>query len=167
MKHASLKIPATPLPAIIDSTSLPASAKGCKERKVLEPLGALLPGGDNNDDLFPQSHKKPTLEVFQAYDDLEAGLRGKAAIDRLKAQITAELNLHLSVWRFDVLRESSFGEGIFREMAKADVLVLAARAQERLPEALSFWLAEWLGRKCEGPLALVVSLDAACKGSPA
>src|SRR5215467_8731998 len=77
---------------------------------------------------------RPVLEVLLVYEDLSSGLRGKTAVDRLGHSVREEVDLHLSLLRLDLLESAVCGEAAGRALGKADVLVLAARAQEGLPE---------------------------------
>jgi hypothetical protein len=167
LNHRTIKSPATPWASTFPSLLHLITGGEFDRPEPLRHTGLPVSHWVKSRSLAPDSSEgRPRLEVLLAYDDVESGFRGKAAIDRLAAQLREQLDVALNVWRFDLLEESCFGQEALRVMQQADVIVLAAHAQERLPEALSFWLAGWLGQRAEEPPALVISLDEKCKDSP-
>ena len=107
------------------------------------------------------------LVVQVVYEDKRTGLRAKRVVDRLREQLGQTVELQVSLWRFDVLKDPVLHEQAAEEAAGADILVLSARASEKLPEAVSLWLERWLSQSSDEPPALVVSLDSSAKGSAA
>src|SRR5437899_1810587 len=115
MRHATLESPATPGRNTINAITYGDATGEVDPRTVIQQGRPALTEMDGDDLLDPNLRESPsTLEVVLAYEDLASGLRGKAAIQRLTAQLDREADLHLSVWRFDLI-----GDSVAEESAQA------------------------------------------------
>lgn len=108
----------------------------------------------------------PELTVHIFYEDLAAGLRAKQTLDLLESQLPVSGGMRVQFWRFDLLNEPALREEVANAAMGADLVLLSAHGQHGLPEDVSVWIREWLGRRTDEPPALVVLLDASSEGMP-
>jgi hypothetical protein len=107
----------------------------------------------------------PALDVQIVYQDRDTGLRAKLAVERAVQQFAADAEFQVGLWRFDLLQEPGWRRMATQAATRADIVLISAHGWERLPEAVSQWIEEWITLKSDAPSALVVSLDGCAKGS--
>jgi hypothetical protein len=99
------------------------------------------------------------MRVLIAYEDFAAGNRAMAILKRIGRQCGGPGRLIHMMWRFDVLSDSSFLELAVSEALAADIIVIAARDGQGLPQKVRHWIARWFLMKEDRPLALLAALD--------
>ncbi len=103
--------------------------------------------------------KQPRVLVI--YEDLKAGLRAWHAFHRVMHQLDCLMDVTVNLWRFDLIGDPVLSEHTLEEAATADIVLLAAQGESRLPEAVNCWLRKWLENPGNKPSALAMSFDAA------
>ncbi len=106
------------------------------------------------------------LGVLLVYEDFAAGLRARQALDHWSRQLELEADLHIDLWRFDLLRDPDCRAQAAKEAAAADIILFAAHGQSELTAEVKAWLQQWLDWKAQQPTALIVSLDARVREWP-
>jgi hypothetical protein len=101
------------------------------------------------------------------YEDAEAGLRARHALDSLGPTLKHQADFEVDVWRFDALNDPGLRELACCGLAEADILFLAVHGQAELPEHVRHHLEHWFTDQPPEPRALVLSLDTVHKGSGA
>jgi hypothetical protein len=99
------------------------------------------------------------LQVLVAYEDLAAGKRAMEMLERVSRQCGEPGRWVHSMWRFDVLADATYLTVAVSEALTADIIVIAAREGEPLPQRVRDWIAHWLLVKKDRPAALVATLD--------
>ncbi len=106
------------------------------------------------------------LDVLVAYEDFGAGLRVRQALDQTVQGLAVEADLHVNLWKFDLLREPAVYQQALNEAGGADIVFVSAHGRDPLPLSVRSWLQQWLEHKRCEPCALVVSLDADAGNTP-
>jgi len=101
----------------------------------------------------------PGVRVLVAYEDLAAGRCAMEMLQRIGHQCGGASRLVHLMWRFDVLADSSCSELAANEALEADIIVIATREGDGLPQPVRDWIARWLLTKADRPTALVAALD--------
>lgn len=118
-----------------------------------------------NGSLSPYLHRMTSreqsqpLNVLIAYEDFAAGTRAMGMLNRVNSQCGEPGQFNHMMWRFDVLTDPEFFELAVSEALSADIIVIAARKGQGLPQRIRDWIARWLLMKQRRPLALVATLD--------
>jgi hypothetical protein len=108
----------------------------------------------------------PALAVQIVYEDKETGLCARRTFEHVVDHFSGEADFEVALWRFDLLQDDTLRQLAARAAAAADIVLIAAHGRERLPEAVSSYVEEWLALKPGVPPALVLSFDASAKNSP-
>ncbi|HWW01551.1 MAG TPA: hypothetical protein VNZ64_17770 [Candidatus Acidoferrum sp.] len=106
------------------------------------------------------------LAVLLVYEDFETGLRAREAIDQTVQRLAADADLHVNLWKFELLHEPALYQQAVNEAVEADIVFIAARGHQELPDAVRLWVRQWLALKGGEPCALVRSLDANAANTP-
>jgi len=104
-------------------------------------------------------------EVLVLHEDLQTGLRAKAALNNLENWLGAETRFQISLWRFGMLQEVELAETALQEAKRADIVFLSLHSDQNLPNSIRNWLLQWLETRDFKPCALVVSLDSSTQDS--
>jgi hypothetical protein len=103
----------------------------------------------------------PMLKALVIYEDLATALRAKHSLGQLCEQLSPEAEVHIRLWRLDLLNQPLLAEQAAIEAATSDLIVLSLhRGQELRGEACG-WLARWLEHQTNRPCTLAALLDPA------
>ena len=108
-----------------------------------------------------------SLDVLMVYEDLGTGLRARQVLDGTVERLAADADVHVKLWRFDLLGEPSLCHQAVRDAAQADLVFVSAHGHSELPATVSLCLQRWLAHIDGKPCALVVSFDADAGDTPA
>jgi hypothetical protein len=90
------------------------------------------------------------------YDEIASGFRAKDVCDRLAFGLAGNVGLRVSLWRTDVLKDSTESNLALSDAATADLVVLALRSAKLLSKAVREWLENWAAASHAEDAALVV-----------
>jgi hypothetical protein len=113
------------------------------------------PAGDDCPNVSP----KPKLNIFLAYADFETALRGKRVHDQIVKDSSHEFSFGLSLWKFEVLKNTKLRAVAASEAADAALLIIATHHDHYLPRAVRACLEAGLKQKRHFPAAIVALLD--------
>jgi len=89
------------------------------------------------------------------YQDFEMALQGKELCDALAREVGARDDALLSVWPFHLLHESELHLAAVHAAEQADVVIVANRDTNLLPNAVMTWLSAWTARRVPASGGLV------------
>jgi hypothetical protein len=115
---------------------------------------------------IPLGNGALSLEVLVLYEDFGTGLRAKHTFDGTMQRLAFDADVHVKLWRFDLLGEPALYDQAASEASEADIVFVSAHGQGELPVSVTWWLQQWLVRKGGEPCALAVSLDAGAGETP-
>ena len=98
------------------------------------------------------------------YEDLESGLRARALMESVEANMDFPAEFQLDLWRFDWLAERSLGNIALSRADRSALVVVSAGSSDPLPPAVENWLNTWVQMEQSHPLALVVLLPKVGQG---
>jgi hypothetical protein len=90
------------------------------------------------------------------YDEIASGFRAKDVCDRLALGLAGDVELRVSLWRTDVLKDCGKSNLALSEAAAADLVVLALRSGKFLSKLVREWLENWAMARHVEDAALVV-----------
>lgn len=102
---------------------------------------------------------KPIFRLVLIYEDMASGKRAMRTCQALIDKIGEEFEFRNSLWSFDVLQLSKTQSEAAHEAAAADMIMIAARGTEPLPEFVSRWIENWAGQKRSRRGALVALIE--------
>ncbi len=97
------------------------------------------------------------LDVLVVYEDLETGMRARHTLERTVQRLEASVDVQVELWRFDLFNRPPFQKQVAKQ--KADIVILSAHGQARVPAAVDLWFRQWFVRQSDEPRALAVLLD--------
>src|SRR4051794_38306947 len=86
------------------------------------------------------SDTKDEIKVLIVYEDFATGQHAMSASKRLFGQLNRDFESQASFWKFDVLRVPTMRQLAAQDAIEADVVVIAAHADQALPTDLKSWL---------------------------
>ena len=101
------------------------------------------------------------------YEDLETGVRARQALDEALHRLAADADVHVRMWRFDLLGEPVSQQQAVNEASEGRIVFVSAHGSEEPPAGVRSWFEQWLSSKSDEPCALVVSTDTAAANTPA
>ncbi len=101
----------------------------------------------------------PVFKIVTAYADLAAGVRAKAMVERLAAELRPRLEIENDLWKFELLSHGPLRQCSAGAAAEADMVLIAAPGAAELPDPVRNWIEDWLAWKRKGPCALVALLS--------
>jgi hypothetical protein len=111
-----------------------------------------------NNSAFGKTQPEHFIAVATAYENFAAGIRARERLDSLLEEIGTDTELTHRMWRFDIMQFPEMRKLAARDLANADIVIIATQAGA-LPvearESLKAALRERQG--CEGVLAWVHS----------
>lgn len=110
-------------------------------------------------DAAPGGGSHEGFQVFIAYEDVQAGLRSKAALSRVFRQFEWPVDPHVELCRFDLLRVPEVHDWAAREARQSDMVVLSAHGDGNLPQEVINWIDLWAHQPGSPGSAIVASLD--------
>jgi hypothetical protein len=90
------------------------------------------------------------------YEDVEAGLRARALMESVEANMDFPAEFQLDLWRFDWLAERSLGNIALGRADRSALVVVSVGSTNVLPAGAENWLNRWVQIEQSHPLALVV-----------
>ena len=115
---------------------------------------------------LPMADRALSLNALVLYEDFGTGLRAKQTLDGTVQRLVFDADVHVKLWRFDLLREPALYDQAASEVTEADIVFVSAHGQGELPVSVNGWLQHWLARKVGEPCALAMSLDAGAGETP-
>jgi hypothetical protein len=106
------------------------------------------------------------LALMAAFEDSATCARVKEFCQSLSRDLGERCKIIQHVWVFSTFRMTELQEIAAEEAALADMVVLAARQAESLPEEVKSWLEMWLQHKGDRKAVLVALLDRTYDGAP-
>jgi hypothetical protein len=109
---------------------------------------------------FPSTQlgETPDFNVVIAYEDFESGKQAKATYDFLVENLAADCRFSNQMWKFDVLGIPKLREMAAKDAATADIVILACKGSNQLPDEVKAWIELWLAEKSNA-IALVALFD--------
>jgi hypothetical protein len=106
-------------------------------------------------------------EVMLVYEDTNAGLRAKLALEYLPQELKLVDDCSVTFWRQDLLSLPGLREQAALKACDADVIVIAIDDPSDTPEEIKDWLQRWLHHKGGGPSAVGILAGRELIGIPA
>jgi hypothetical protein len=132
------------------------------QNEVLEVLMSVMSPSAQN--IFGDSgggaREARPFQALLVYEDLSTGLRARQTLEEVARQLGPDGQFKLTLWKFDLLAETSLLEQATREAANADIVFLSAHGHRELPTPVREWYEQWLESQCDEPKAVALSLDA-------
>ena len=100
----------------------------------------------------------PGFNILIAYEDFECGKQAKATYDFLVENLDADCHFSNTMWKFDVLGIPKLREMASKDVAEADIIIIACKGHHRLPADVKAWFESWVEEKTAA-IALVALLD--------
>ena len=102
------------------------------------------------------------FKIIIIYENLAAGIRAQETAERLSKQLNPDTEMNVDLWKFDLLAHTSMQERAARDAADADMLIVSADANTKLPVHVRSWLERLLPvvERPEARRALVALLAA-------
>ena len=107
---------------------------------------------------FDQWPSNTGLNIAAIYEGFAAGIRASEALEWLVRDL-APLRIVSKAWSFGMLTRLDVRAAAIREAADADLLIVAASGDQRLPVQVVRWLERCMLESRNGPAALVVLHD--------
>jgi len=98
------------------------------------------------------------------YEDLESGLRARALMESVEANMDFPAEFQLDLWRFDWLAERSLGSIALSRADRSALVLISLGSANPLPVAAEKWINTWVQMEQSHPLALVVLLPKEKRG---
>ena len=95
------------------------------------------------------------LRVVIAYDDVPAGRRALAMLDRVLQHDHAAVHLFPSLWRFDLLKDPEWRDDAVADAITANLLILSTSGQETIAEGIDGWVSTFLSCRRETDTAIL------------
>jgi hypothetical protein len=105
------------------------------------------------------SAEKVAVKIVIASEDAAGGVRAREVSERLAAELLPGTDIASEIWRFNFLRHADVRQVAATTAADADLVVLAARGDEELPEHVKQWIEDWVLLQRNTPAVLVALLD--------
>jgi hypothetical protein len=99
------------------------------------------------------------LRVLIACEDATAGRQACAMLERIGRGCGRDGRLIYQWWNFELLSITSLQELAGRQVAVADVIIVAARIRDDLPRQIANWFARWMTNRQGRHGAMVALLD--------
>jgi hypothetical protein len=90
-----------------------------------------------------------------AYETFELGLSAKALFDNVREQLDPDCETGLRLWSFELLQVPRLCKASAVEAAEADMILVAANEQPKLPSAVDGWIELWRSHIKRRPITLV------------
>lgn len=87
---------------------------------------------DETEALDGESDARARLNVVILYDAAEAGRRAISQLRRVTEQLDGDFDVHLRLWRLDMLTDATVGTLATADLAGADLLILSLDKEGRL-----------------------------------
>ena len=120
----------------------------------MKPAGAFKPIAPAEKAPIARAEDKPALNVTMVYEDPTSLEWTTEMWDRV-TQMAGDENISFASWSIYSLAWPEMLEEAVSSAARADVIVIAVSAAERLPIDLCVWIGAWVSRRAERPGALV------------
>src|SRR5690242_6532467 len=98
------------------------------------------------------------------YEDVESGLRARALMESVEANMDFPAEFQLDLWRFDWLAERSLGNIALSRADRSALVLISVGSANTLPPAAENWLNTWVQIEQSHPLALVVLIPKEKRG---
>ncbi|MBM3840656.1 MAG: hypothetical protein FJ398_22385 [Verrucomicrobia bacterium] len=95
------------------------------------------------------------LRFFIAYENIEMGLQALQLYQRVARRFGQEHRFQLDLWKFEALGVPSLDKHAAEEAAAADLVIVAANRDDRVPLDLRIWVEQWTDRKIGKECVLV------------
>jgi hypothetical protein len=99
------------------------------------------------------------FRVTLATENATASRRAQALYDRLARRLSTHIEFSQRAWEFQQLESASLRKTAAREAARSDMIVMALRGNQPLPESVRSWLETLPVLKRSHSVALVVLLE--------
>jgi hypothetical protein len=105
------------------------------------------------------------IALTAVFEDSNTCTRVKDFCQAMARELGAHCKITQHVWMFSTFRMEELREIAAREAAVADLVILAARPAESLPEEVQNWIEKWLEQKGARRSVLLALLDRPFDGS--
>jgi len=79
-------------------------------------------------------------KIVTFYEDFNDAIRAHQMVDRIARRVNGDLPFLATAWRFGLLGKSELNATILRDVAVADVIVVASNGDRELPERVACWI---------------------------
>jgi hypothetical protein len=121
-----------------------------------------LTGGSQLREHWKQTHR---LALMAAFEDSTTCTRVKDFCQSLSRELGEHCQIVQHVWVFSTFRMSELQDIAAEEAALSDVVIIAARHAQGLPEEVQSWIEKWLRQKGDRPAMLVALLERVYDGA--
>ena len=108
---------------------------------------------------------KPGFNVVIAYEDFETGKHARRTYDYLAQHLGEDCQFTNEMWKFDVLGIPRLRELAAKDVARADIVIIACHGGGPLPDSVKAWIESWLAEEVNA-IALVALFDSKNDRSP-
>jgi hypothetical protein len=119
-----------------------------------------------NPRLWERWKEAEQLALVATFEDSTTCTRVKEFCRDLMRDLGERCKVVQHVWVFSTFRMTELQEIAAEEAALADLVIIAARQAESLPEEVKSWIERWLQQKGKRKALLVALLDRAYDGAP-
>jgi hypothetical protein len=102
------------------------------------------------------SNRIPVLQVTALYEDLEAGVRGQALVDCVRAGLDVPAQFKIDLWRFDWLNELSLGNMALSMARSSGLILVSASSSNPFPPEVERWFEAWVQSPGDAASSLVL-----------
>src|SRR5689334_25075739 len=92
------------------------------------------------------------LNVLMVYEDLGTGVRARQTLDETLHRLAVDTDVHVKMWKFDLLREPSLHQQAVDEATEARVVFVSAHGREELPATVWSWFQQLADKQKRGAL---------------
>lgn len=118
----------------------------------------LLPPPPTEEEVFPES--APPLNIVVLFADVVMARRSLRIYNDLIDQFAPDCVFNASWWQFDRLQRPEWSEAASHAAAEADIVMVAAHADDALPDVVKAWMHMTLGQSAKPDRLLIGLLGA-------
>ena len=105
-----------------------------------------------------EKKSEAAFNIVIAYEDFETGKQAMRLYETLVQSLGTECQFRNQMWKFDVLGIPKLREMAAKDVAEAEVVIIACRGNE-LADDIKAWIELWVAETRIQPLALVALID--------
>lgn len=99
------------------------------------------------------------LRVLVAHEDVHCAIQARSLLERIARCSGEKGRVIISMWKFNVLALEALRKTAAEEATEADLIVIAARERDALPDGVLTWIGLWRAGKMDRKRTLVALLE--------
>jgi hypothetical protein len=105
--------------------------------------------------VLPSQPSSP-IRVVIIYENRDAALRAKKALDRIAISFQNDLAFEIGVWSFGMFRIAQLRDVVMEDAVDADLIVISVETPAAIPPEVMSGITGWCGLKGGNPVALAL-----------